>query len=107
MSSVASSKLEPFVRHGTDDKDTAKLQDRIERIVQQVQNVPFLKGILLEEVTLVNSVANRVTHLLGRTPVGCWLVKGTAGYQATMTAADEKKMTISCGAAQTATLWVF
>jgi len=103
-----SATLDPYQRQGgLSSEDARRLQDRLEAFTDQFRENKLLAGILLEGVDLENSSSNKVPHKLGRTPVGAILVKGSAGHPVTMTDATSKTITLSCGAAQTATLWVF
>lgn len=61
-----------FKQVGDTDYSLHKVQQNIDEIVANINNLPFLNGVTLEEVTIGTSNTD-IAHKLGRKPVG-WLI---------------------------------
>jgi hypothetical protein len=56
-------------------RDIARVQDNIEQFAQPIVNSEIIDGTLCKNVSLTAGVANDVTHMLGRKPLGWMLVR--------------------------------
>tara|TARA_R110002126_G_scaffold172712_6_gene321516 strand:- start:2544 stop:2852 length:309 start_codon:yes stop_codon:yes gene_type:complete len=88
--------------------ETTQLQQAVANFSSQLTRVPFLDGNLVEGVALTTS-ALEVPHGLGRTPLGYFIVKASAGVTVFDTDSTTPSVTIKLtgSATSTVSLWVF
>lgn len=72
--------------------------------------IPFLDGVLVEDVQITSGTAKIVEHGLGREPRG-WLVLGKNAnanvWETATSVGSENRMTVNASATVTISLWVF
>lgn len=90
--------------------ESARASNDLERFARQLQQVPFLDGRLLEDVSLAAGASTVVNHGLGRPPQG-WLVTKFSGAGASdyprQEASTTNTLTLTVTNAAVASLWVF
>ena len=88
--------------------ETSQLQSSVIDFSSQLTRVPFLDGNLIEGVS-VSTTALEVSHGLGRTPVGYFIVKASAGVTVFDSATTTPKATIKLTGSATSTIniWIF
>jgi len=104
----------PFVRQVYEGRDAQRLQDTIEPVAQQIDSVPFLRGVLLKNKQVYKTTD--IQHGLGRPVVG-WMVVRQRGEPSVFDEQDENPApgkTLRLNAKQagvqrpvTIDLWVF
>lgn len=52
------------------DGDVIRLQANINEALRTIENLPWMNGVLLENIVLTSGVDNTVNHGLGRSPNG-------------------------------------
>ena len=71
--------LRAFRKLYTPDPDLSKIQGAIEQVLNPLVKIPYLNGIILENLSITTSPV-KFAHGLGRAPVGYWLIyKNAAG----------------------------
>ncbi len=90
----------------TGDFALKTLQENVERAISEVIRSPLLDGFLLEDVALVSG-SNQVSHKLGRSARGYFVVSKSNASTIYDTAKDDKFVTLVTSGAVTVSLWVF
>lgn len=100
-----------FKRLISPDSDTSQLQQNvIDAFNNQSVRNPFLDGVLLKNVVLSSAATNKVSHTLGRTPVGYFIISKNANanvYDATAADLPTLFLYLNTTANVTVNLWVF
>jgi hypothetical protein len=95
-------------REQFDDARLDRLQIRLRSLEYAINRVPFLDGVLVEDVSLTTSPA-QVAHRLGRPARGCIVVAITpdaaVGFSATQPTDLTKFANIEASASSTADIW--
>lgn len=71
--------IEDLKKVNTDQEDVRQLQDAIQHGWSQFKDIPFLTGVLLEDVVLTAATAKLIEHKLGRAWRGYLVTKRNAG----------------------------
>jgi len=80
-----------FERHKTDSDDLERVQDNVQRTVEQLN-----RRVLIERVAFPGAASVTVKHPLGRVPARWWVVRVTGGYfEAYETARTATKITFA------------
>lgn len=84
--------------------------DQLRQLVSVLGAVPFLDGVLLEDVEITASGSNPIAHGLGRPFRGFFVVGGHTDNDIALQASQDDPaifININCDATQTVNLWVF
>lgn len=100
--------LQSLKRLFFDDNVMARFQDNITDYTEQFSQIKFLKGNLIEDVTIATSATN-IEHKLGVKPMGYLIVKQNAN--ATIynieSSTDDKFLSLQASASVKISIWVF
>lgn len=99
--------VQPFRRIRTQDKDLSRLQDAIASPLRDLQGIPILDGVLVNDQALASATTTTFNHKLGRKPQGYLITKRSAAADIYDTAFTKTAMTLHASAAVTVSLWVF
>jgi len=91
-----------------DNQALVRVADNLRISINRIlDSIPFLDGVLAENVALTTATSN-VSHKLGRTPVG-WLVvdKSADACVWRPSAADATILPLTASAAVTVKVWIF
>lgn len=97
-----------ITRQTSDDTQLNRVQDNIIQVVNPVLAIPFLDGVLLEDVALTTSFQN-IDHTLGRSWRGYIVVKHPVLGAVTDEPSedDSKFLRLVSSSAGNVSLWVF
>lgn len=91
----------------TDDRVLRMLQTSWASDLNPILQIPFLNGVQLTNVSLINGV-NSINHLLQRTQQGWWVTDINAAATLFRSAPfNSTTLTLTSNAACVANLWVF
>lgn len=90
------------------DVTLRRVQDAVARVLRRICSVPLLDGLLIGPLSFALGVPQVITHRLGRTPIGFFVVnRDGAAVIYRVGAFDAARITLQSSAACSATLWVF
>jgi len=100
-----------FKRLISEDKAVSQLQQNvIDAFNNQSVRNPILDGVLLKNVVLSSAATNKVSHTLGRTPVGYFIISKNANanvYDSTTPDLPTLFLYLNTTANVTVNIWVF
>lgn len=92
------------------DKNLVRLQTNVDKATRPALQVPFLDGVLIENVSLGSSAPTNVQHGLGRAIVGWLVVDKTSAaevYRAPQGSLPISMLPLQASASTTVAVWVF
>lgn len=89
------------------NRDLMQVQDALDQALTPVLSNPLLDGVLLSNVTITASAA-KFSHLLGRQPIGWFVVDDTSGAAIYRTAWDTRTISLrTVSGTNTVSIWMF
>ena len=100
--------LKALKQIATKNQELDRVQDNIQTFSEVLTKIPFLDGVLLEDVILTTT-EKLINHTLGRKPLGWIIVKKNAAQDIYESGTTLQTRFLSLTAAGTVTvnLWVF
>lgn len=92
------------------DPSAQRYQDSAQLSFTRLADIPFLDGVLVENIAIITGAAKLVSHGLGREPRGWLVVKKNANatvWETTTMISYQNQMTLNSSANVTLSLWVF
>ena len=101
--------LRAFKERDSDNYDVSKLQDSIREYTSNLINgIEILKGNLIKDISLTQTVDNKISHKLGRALSGYFIAKLNKNANVWSTGSDSKTLTLNTGAnGVVVTIWAF
>lgn len=103
---VAMALTESFKDFSTGELNQDKLQLNLKKYFSQFNDLIFLNGLLLQNVSISTS-GSQVEHKLGRVPQGWIVMDKTAQGDVWRDSWDDKVIRLDASANTTINLWVF
>lgn len=99
-------KLKPFLKLKIMERTVDQFQSNVEKFLRQLTPNIFLKGVLIEDVS-VTTAATTINHKLGKQPQGWLILDQDTNATVWRTSWDSESITLDTSANCTITLWVF
>jgi hypothetical protein len=91
------------------DYELSRVQDAVSSALNGLGDVPFINGVVVENVPLLSASDNQIFHGLGRT-FRYWLIlrnnENSVIYEAPTQTFPDKILTLKCTANCTVSVWV-
>lgn len=98
-------------RSDVEDRATQQALDAVREYTRQLDMIPWLDGVLAENLTFASSGDKLVAHGLGRVPRGVrvekWIQSSAGDAPRVVEAPGAHTLTLNVSAACTVTLWVW
>jgi len=99
-------KLQSLARLFFSDSAQSRFQDNLTEFTNQLTDCPFLKGNLLENVSI--AITNtQIPHKLGYIPSGFFITTKNATGDVYQVSSDVNYITLKASSATVVSLWVF
>ena len=98
-----------FNKINVTDYELSRVQDAVDSALNGLNQVPFINGVVVENVPLLSASDNQVFHGLGRTFRYWSILRNNANsviYEATTQIFPDKIITLKCSANCTVSVWV-
>jgi hypothetical protein len=104
----------PFQSINSTDQDLQLIQDNISKVIQPLENMPMVNGVVLTSVSLTSGQDNLIRHGLNRAPQYfiILMTKTNSTYWSPTTSSlnnsnvDRTYINLRCSTTSTVTVWV-
>lgn len=99
--------MKKFKKLVSEQADSNQIQANVEEAFNQINTKAIVDGVLLKDIILTTGIINKISHKLGRKPLGYIIVRRNANSTIYDNSVDNKTINLNCTANVTVSIWVF